>query len=112
MLYPVSLQVRDGRVRLVCDPAAGVLVVPVTEEQKAAAAQQGESKALQFMLSFGMSEWADMKQVVPADACLMPHRGTTAAAAAAGGRGAAGQQRRGDAAGQLDQQQAKRARRG
>jgi hypothetical protein len=105
----LSLQVRDGRVRLLCDPEAGVLVVPVTEEQKAAAAQQGESKALQFMLSFGMSEWADMKLVVPADACIMPHRGLAAAAV---GRAAALQQRRGDAAAQLDQQQAKRARRG
>lgn len=69
------LQVRDQRVRLLSDPEQGLMVQPVTEEQKALAAQQGQGKALQFMMSFSMQDWADMKQLVPAARCIMPHRG-------------------------------------
>lgn len=89
--------------RLLCDPKEGVLAVPVSEEQKAAAAQQGEGKALQFMMSFNMQDWEAMKLLVRADACIMPHRGHAGAAAA-------GVRSRAD--GHSEQQQAKRARRG
>jgi hypothetical protein len=86
-------------VRLLCDPEEGVMVVPVSEEQKAAAAQKGEGKALQFMMSFNMQDWEAMKLLVLADGCIMPHRG----------HAAGGVHSRAD--GQSEQQQAKRARR-
>jgi hypothetical protein len=107
--------VRDQRVRVLSDPEEGLQVVPVTEEQKAAAAQQGQSKALQFMLSFDMEDWEAMKQLVPADSCIMPHRGhedgATPAAGAGAGAGAGGSRSRPAPASEQQQQHIKKARR-
>lgn len=83
------------------------MAVPVSEERKAAAAQQGQTHALQFMMGFNMQDWDDMKLLVPADSCIMPHRGQ--AGAAAGGAGLVRSRAAGDV--QAGQQQAKRARR-
>jgi hypothetical protein len=87
------LQVRDQRVRLLADAAAGLLVQPVSDAEKHAAGQQG-MKAQQFMMSFCMQDWEIMKQLVPRTACIMPHRAShsgTPAAAAGGGSARAAQ---------------------
>lgn len=70
--------------RLLSDPEQGLLVVPVSEEQKAAAVQQGESKSLQFMMSFSMGDYEAMKRLVEPGSCIMPDR--HAQQHAAGGR--------------------------
>lgn len=80
------------------------MAVPVSEEQRAAAAQQGQVQALQFMMAFNMQDWEDMKLLVPADSCIMPRRGP--AAARGRSRPAPGSE-----ADQEQQQQAKRVRR-
>lgn len=77
------------------------MAVPVSEQQRAAAVQQGEVQALQFMMAFNMQDWEDMKLLVPADSCIMPRRGPPAAAK--GRSSEAGQEQQ--------QQQAKRVRR-
>jgi hypothetical protein len=100
--------VRDQRVRLLSDAEAGLLVVPVSDEQKAAAVQQGESRALQFMMSFSMQDWAAMKLLVAADSCIMPDR---RAAHAAGGSAGVRSRGVGDESTQ-EQRQGKRARLG
>lgn len=105
------VQVRDQRVRLEADPELGLMVQPVSEEQKAAAAQQGQGKSLQFMMSFTMKDWEMMKLCVPEDDCIMPHRGQAQGAAAAAAGGAARSRGADVAAGSQQQQQAKRARR-
>lgn len=104
-IFTLSFLVRDQRVRLVCDPQEGVMAVPVSEEQRTAAAQQGQAQALQFMMSFFMQDWEDMKLLVPADSCIMPHRGAAPAPARGRSRPASG------GAADQQQQQAKRMRR-
>lgn len=69
--------------RLLRSPELGLLVEPVSEQQKAAAQQQGQGQVLQFMMSFTMQDWADMKQLVPAGSCVMPHRGASSSRAGA-----------------------------
>jgi hypothetical protein len=81
------------------------MAVPVSEEQRTAAAQQGQAQALQFMMSFNMQDWEDMKLLVPADSCIMPHRGAAPAPARGRSRPASG------GAAEQQQQQAKRVRR-
>lgn len=88
----VLLQVRDQRVQLLPNPDLGMMVRVVDASEKQAAMQQG-LKPQQFMMSFTMHDWQLMKQLVPTEACLMPHRGqrtgsppTTAAGAAVGAR--------------------------
>jgi hypothetical protein len=98
---------------MLLNPEMGIMVSPVRATRDAqAAAQQavGTQAPVQFTCKINMDEWDIMKQIVPAEACLMPHRqphshqGPEAAAAAgaaavgeggqAGGSSRAGKRRR------------------
>lgn len=73
LLSRVCHQVRDQRVRLVTNDETGLIVQPVSDAEKQAVQQQGV-KAQQFMMTLSMEDWKIMKQLVPACACIMPHR--------------------------------------
>ncbi|KAG2432697.1 hypothetical protein HYH02_006681 [Chlamydomonas schloesseri] len=85
-IFTLSFLVRDNRVALVEDEERGWCVRPLEGRGKAAqqqqqqqAAQQGQGQQaapprLQFIMSFHLKDWEEMKRYVRPSDCLMPHR--------------------------------------
>ncbi|KAG2426590.1 hypothetical protein HXX76_012906 [Chlamydomonas incerta] len=75
-IFTLSFLVRDNHVALVEDEQRGWCVRPL-EGGKAKAAQQQAAEGipqLQFIMSFHLNDWEEMKAFVRRSDCLMPHR--------------------------------------